>query len=662
MAKTNKKNKTKDYTAKNIKILDGLEAVRKRPAMYIGSTDLHGLHHLIKEIVDNSVDEALAGYNDLIKVELLKDNGIRVSDRGRGIPVDIHAQKKVSALEVIATSLHSGGKFDSKAYKVSGGLHGVGLSVTNALSKYMKITVHRDDGTYEQEYKKGIPQHKVKKVSAKEPEDTGTIIEFYPDEEIFPELEFDFKKLLNTIRQHAYLTGGAMFTVIDRRGLKDDDEGNDDSKGKSTETKSDDPYYSFYFDGGVKSYVRQLNKQYKPIQKEIFYVNGTEDDVGVEVALQYTDDIQERVLTFANNIINPEGGTHQTGFRMAITKTLNDFNQELTGEEIKFAGEDSREGLTAVVSIKIKDPQFEGQTKIKLNNPEATQAVRKVVENALKTFLEEHPSEAKSVIKRVHLAFKARKAAKAARDAVIRKGAFEGGTLPGKLADCSSRKPEECELYIVEGDSAGGSAKQGRDRHTQAILPLSGKPINSEKYRIDRVLNNIRLKDVVIALGAGIGETFDEEKLRYHKIVLMNDADVDGEHITTLMLTFFFRHFRELIQKGYLYVAQPPLYRIEISKNNIRWILTEEEKETILKELKKGEQDIKHLQRFKGLGEMNPEQLWETTMNPENRVLKEIKIEDAEEADRTFETLMGSDVSPRKKFIQNNSDKALLDV
>jgi DNA gyrase subunit B len=635
------KEKQNSYSASNITILEGLEAVRKRPAMYIGDSGVEGLHHLVKEIVDNAIDEALAGHNDFISVELLPDNGVRIVDKGRGIPVDTHPKKGISALEVIATSLHSGGKFDSASYKVSGGLHGVGLAVTNALSSYMKITVYRDGDTYQQEYKQGRPQYEVKKLGQKS-DNTGTTIEFYPDKEIFGDSAYNFKRIITTLRQQAYLTGGVMFEVDD---LRDE------------ENRVGYPY-SFYFDGGVKSYVRQLNKQYKTIQGDIFYVNDTDEEIGVEVAIQYTDDIQERVMTFANNIINPEGGTHLTGFRLALTKSINDF----TDDDVRFTGEDTREGLTAIVSVKVPDPQFEGQTKIKLNNPEVTHSVRRVVETALKSYLEEHPKDAKNITSRVTLAYKARKAAKAAREAVIRKGAFDSGTLPGKLADCSSRKAENSELYIVEGDSAGGSAKQGRDRNTQAILPLSGKPINSEKYRIDRVLNNEKLKDVVVALGAGIGETFDESKLRYHKIIIMNDADVDGEHITTLMLTFFYRHYRQLVLRGYLYVAQPPLFRIEVDKDTVFWVLSEEERDQKLKELKEQGKEAKLVQRFKGLGEMNPDQLWQTTMNPENRVLKQINIDDAEEADRVFEMLMGNDVAPRRKFIQNNSEKALLDV
>ncbi len=643
-----------DYGAANIVILEGLEAVRRRPAMYIGDSGVDGLHHLIKEIVDNAIDEALAGNNDLVELTVLPGHGVRIRDRGRGIPVDLHPQKGVSALEIAATSLHAGGKFDSNSYKVSGGLHGVGLSVTNALSHKMTITVLRDGDTYFQEYSRGKPLAPVKKLGIKSTAN-GTIVEFYPDAEIFGESQFSFKRVYSTLRQQAYLTGGVLFQLIDAREVEPE---------KATYDKiatSAAPQSCFYFEGGLRSYVKQLNKQSKPIQRNIFYTSATEDDILVEAALQYTDDIQERVLTFANNIINPEGGTHLAGFRIALTKTLNDY-LGVSDKETKLSGEDVREGLTAVVSVKISQPQFEGQTKIKLNNPEVTQAVRKVVEAGLKRYLEENPADAKLIMARVVLALKARKAAKAARDAVIRKGALEGGTLPGKLADCSSRKPVDCELYIVEGDSAGGSAKQGRDRFTQAVLPLSGKPINSEKYRIDRVLGNEKLKDVVVALGAGIGETFDENKLRYHKIVIMNDADVDGEHITTLMLTFFYRHFKQLIQKGYLYIAQPPLFRIEVDKDNVFWVITEEDRDKKLAELAAKGSSPKLVQRFKGLGEMNPEQLWETTMNPSNRVLKKIGIDDAEEAEKVFEMLMGNEVGPRKKFIQTNSDKALLDV
>ncbi|MBN1331607.1 DNA topoisomerase (ATP-hydrolyzing) subunit B [Candidatus Dojkabacteria bacterium] len=639
------------YDASKITVLEGLEAVRKRPAMYIGDNGIEGLHHLIKEVVDNSIDEALGGYCNQIKLILRDDGSVTIDDNGRGIPVDIHPQKKISALEVIMTSLHSGGKFDNDSYKVSGGLHGVGISVVNALSKYTKIEVHRDGQVWMQEYQRGTPKAPVKAVGKSDR--TGTTVTFLPDDKIFEFTEFSFKKVLQKYRQQAYLTAGLTFVLKDERKVR-------------AEADQDSPtVYTYHFEGGIKSYVKNINRHQKTIHDDIFYVNKEEENINVEVALQYTDDLQERVMTFANNIINPEGGTHLQGFRIALTKGLNDYLSSIATEkekEIKFSGEDTREGLTAIVSVKVPDPQFEGQTKIKLNNPEVTQIVRKIVEEELKTFLEEHPQTGKLIISRSILSHKARKAAKAAREAVVRKGALEGGTLPGKLADCSSRKPEESELYIVEGDSAGGSAKQARDRRTQAIFPLKGKPLNSEKYRLDRVFSNQEIKEVVVAIGAGVGDTFDDTKMRYHKIILMNDADVDGEHITTLMLTLFFRHLKDVINKGYLYVAQPPLFKIEVSSNESYWVLDEDEREEKVKELKKAGKEIKGVQRFKGLGEMQPEQLWSTTMNPETRILKRITVEDAEEADKTFDMLMGSEVPPRKKFIQTYSKSAELDV
>ncbi|MBD3280750.1 DNA topoisomerase (ATP-hydrolyzing) subunit B [Candidatus Dojkabacteria bacterium] len=639
------------YDASKITVLEGLEAVRKRPAMYIGDSGIDGLHHLIKEVVDNSIDEALGGYCDQIKLTLHNDGSVTIEDNGRGIPVDLHKQKKVSALEVIMTSLHSGGKFDNSSYKVSGGLHGVGIAVVNALSTQTKVKIHRDGKIWEQEYKKGKPQAPVKEVGKSDK--TGTIVTFKPDPQVFDETEFSFKKILQKYRQQAYLTAGLTFALKDER---------DERPKMDDDTPS---VYTYHFEGGIKSYVKNINRHQKAIHDEIFYINKEEDDVNVEVAIQYTNDLQERVLTFANNIINPEGGTHLQGFRIALTKSLNEYMSSVATEkekEIKFAGDDTREGLTAIISVKVPDPQYEGQTKIKLNNPEVTHIVRKVVEDSLKTYLEEHPQTGKQIISRSILAHKARKAAKAAREAVVRKGALEGGTLPGKLADCSSRKPEESELYIVEGDSAGGSAKQARDRRTQAIFPLKGKPLNSEKYRLDRVFSNQEIKEVVVAIGAGVGDTFDEEKMRYHKIILMNDADVDGEHITTLMLTLFFRHLKEVITKGYLYVAQPPLFKVEVSNNESYWVIDEKQRDEKIAELKKQGKEIKGVQRFKGLGEMQPEQLWNTTMNPESRVLKKITIEDAEEADKTFDMLMGSEVPPRKKFIQTYSKTAELDV
>lgn len=639
------------YDASKITILEGLEAVRKRPAMYIGDSGIDGLHHLIKEVVDNSIDEALGGYCDQIDLIINEDGSVTIVDNGRGIPVDIHPQKKISALQVIMTSLHSGGKFDNSSYKVSGGLHGVGIAVVNALSTDMKIEVFRDGKAWVQEYKKGMPQYDIKETGNSNK--TGTTITFKPDKEIFDTIEFSFKKILQKYRQQAYLTAGLTFNLKDKRKERPD--------GDTQSPKE----YTYHFEGGIKSYVTSINRRQKVINKNIFYVNEEEDDVTVEVALQYTKDLQERVLAFANNIINPEGGTHISGFRMALTKSMNDYFEQIATEKekgIRFSGDDTREGLTAIISVKVPDPQYEGQTKIKLNNPEVTHIVRKVVEDALKTFLEENPNEAKAVVSRAIVANKARKAAKAAREAVIRKGALEGGTLPGKLADCSSRRPEESELYIVEGDSAGGSAKQARDRRTQAIFPLRGKPLNSEKYRLDRIFSNKEIKELIVALGAGVGDTFDEEKIRYHKVVLMNDADVDGEHITTLMLTLFFRHMKEIIQKGFLYVAQPPLFKVEVSNNESYWVLNEDLRDQKVKELKAAGKTIKGVQRFKGLGEMQPEQLWNTTMDPEQRVLKKITIDDAEEADKTFDMLMGSEVGPRKKFIQTYSKTADLDI
>jgi len=640
------------YDASSITILEGLEAVRKRPAMYIGDTDVTGLHHMIYEIADNSIDEALAGYASTITVILNSDHTVSVEDDGRGIPTGIHPVKKISALEIAATILHAGGKFGEGAYKVSSGLHGVGLSVVNALSDYMKAEVFQNGEHHLQEYQKGRPQEPVRVVGKTDKH--GTKITFKPDSEIFKITTFNLKTLLTRFRQQAYLTAGLKFRLIDNREEED--------RALDVDLPID---YTFCFQGGVRSYIKLLNNPYKVVHNNIFYVKNTYEDVDVEVALQYTEDLQERVLAFANNVFNPEGGTHVAGFRIALTKALNDYIARTATEkekDIKISGDDSREGLTAVVSVKVHDPQFEGQTKIKLNNPEVTQIVRKVVSDELDKYLEENPKDAKNLIGKVVLTQKARKAAKAAREAIVRKGAFEGGSLPGKLADCSTKKAEDSELFIVEGDSAGGSAKQARDRNTQAIFPLRGKPLNSEKYRLDKVMANQELKNLVIALGTGLGETSDLGKLRYHKIILMTDADVDGEHITTLILTMFFRHLKPIIDRGYLYLAQPPLFKVEISKDESYWVKNDEERVALLKRLTAEGKTPKHIQRFKGLGEMNPEQLWETTMDPKRRILKRIFIEDAEEANLTFEMLMGNEVAPRKKFIQTHSQEAALDI
>lgn len=640
------------YNASSITILEGLEAVRKRPAMYIGDSDVTGLHHIVYEIVDNSIDEALAGYADRIEISLNQDGSISVSDNGRGIPVDIHPVKGISALEIAATTLHAGGKFDESSYKVSSGLHGVGLSVVNAVSTYMKAEVFKDGKHHMQEYKIGKPLKDVSVVG--KTEETGTKITFMPDDSIFSSTQFSIKKLHTRFRQQAYLTAGVRIIVRDDR--------DEDDRGGETNIPR---HYSFYFQNGMKSYIKQINSSYKPVNKNIFYVHKTEDNVDVEVAVQYTTDLQERVLAFANNVHNPEGGTHLSGFRIALTKSLNDYFSTIATDkekDLKLSGDDTREGLTAIVSVKIHDPQFEGQTKIKLNNPEVTQAVRKVVEESLKTYLGENPQDAKNIISRAVLSNKARKAAKAARDAVIRKGALDSGSLPGKLADCSSKDPTISELFIVEGDSAGGSAKQARDRNTQAIFPLRGKPLNTEKYRLDKIMNNKEIKDLVIALGTGISDTMNIEKLRYHKIVLMNDADVDGEHITTLVLTLFYRHLKPILEKGYLYVAQPPLYKVEINKDENYWVANDAKLEELIAKLKSEKKSPKSIQRFKGLGEMNPEQLWQTTMNPESRTLKQIKIEDGEESDKIFDILMGAEVAPRKKFIQTHSKEATVDI
>ncbi|MCK9415088.1 MAG: DNA topoisomerase (ATP-hydrolyzing) subunit B [Candidatus Dojkabacteria bacterium] len=637
--------KTSTYGASNIQVLEGLEAVRKRPAMYIGSTDSMGLHHIFTEILDNSVDEAIAGFCDHIWVTLNKDNSCTVKDNGRGIPIEIHPQTKVSTLETVMTNLHAGGKFDQGAYKVSGGLHGVGMKCTNALSESMETIVCKDGGRYKQEYKRGIPQYPVKKIGTCK--ETGTEHTFKPDPEIFEETEWNFKTIVKKCRQHAYLTAGLWFTIVDDRV----EEG---EKGK---------VFELYFEDGIKSYVQFLNIDEKVISQQPFYMNREVDDIWVEIAIQYTDGMDENVMCYTNNIINPEGGTHLAGFRMALTTAVNTYSQEnelLKGVKDALSGDDVREGLTAVVSVKVTDPQFEGQTKIKLNNREVRGAVSSLLRDELLTYFNENPDIAKNIIGKAVLAHRAKVAAKAARDAIVRKSALENSTLPGKLADCISNDPVDSELYIVEGDSAGGSAKQGRDRHTQAILPLRGKIINTHKYRVDRVLNNNEFNYITTALGVGIGDSLDINKLRYHKVIIMSDADVDGLHITTLVLTLFFRFFRPLIEAGYIYVAQPPLFKVEVGKKKEYFINEKTKDAYVLKAKDAGKNPV--VNRFKGLGEMDPEQLWDTTMSPESRVLKRVKIDDAQEAEHVFEMLMGSEVPPRRHFIQKHANQAILDV
>jgi len=632
-----KKRKDGEYTAKDIYVLKGLEPVRMRPGMYIGGTGLDGLHHLIWEVVDNCLDEAMAGYAKNIEVILLPNNRVKISDDGRGIPVEKHPDTGKSTLETVLTTLHAGGKFGGEAYKVSGGLHGVGISVVCALSTYMLSEVHRDGGVYQQEYFRGKPKAAVKKVDSAK--DTGTIQTFEADPQIFPEIKYDAKRILSHLRQQAYLTKGVKITFKDER-----------VKGQETS-------YTFYFEGGVKSYVKYLVEGNNPRHPNIFSVGMEKENIWVEAAFQYTQEMECTEESFANNIYTVEGGTHISGFRTALTRSLNDYARRegfLKEKDENFSGDDVREGLTAVVSVKIRAPQFEGQTKAKLGNPEAKNAVETAVAEGLSDYLERNPSDAKSVIENCLLATKARLAAKAARQTVLRKGALEGLALPGKLADCLSRKPEECEIYIVEGDSAGGSSKQARDRRFQAILPLRGKILNVERARLDKMLTSKEIKALIIAMGTGIGEDFKIEDLRYHKIVIMTDADVDGAHIRTLLLTFFYRHFKPVVDAGHIFIAQPPLYKI-VSGKNAKYAYSDTQKDEIVKEMGKSSVNI---QRYKGLGEMNPEQLWETTMNPENRTLLQVTVAEAHEADKTLDILMGEEVEPRKKFIQTHAKAA----
>jgi DNA gyrase subunit B len=621
------------YKAENITVLEGLEPVRKRPGMYIGGTGLDGLHHLIWEVLDNSMDEAMAGFCNDIKISLLPDNRVRVEDNGRGIPVDIHKQYKKSALELVLTKLHAGGKFDNHVYKVAGGLHGVGVSAVNALSNYLRAEVKRDGYLYMQEYERGVPTTKVRKVE--KAQGTGTTILFEPDSTIFPEIIFDRERVLDHLRHQAYLTSGVRLSFSDLRG--------------------EAPYhYTFYFEGGLRSYVRFINTNNKPLQEDIFSMKREIEEVQVEMALQYVDEVKEVVYAFANNILNPEGGTHLAGFRAALTRTLNSFARSkefLKEKDENFTGDDVREGCTAVISIKIRDPQFEGQTKAKLGNPEVKTIVETAFGENFATFLEEHPREAERIIGRCLLSAEARRAARQARETVLRKGALEGITLPGKLADCSSRNAAISELFIVEGDSAGGSSKQARNREFQAILPLKGKILNVERARIDKMLQNAEIKSIIIALGTNIGEDFDLAKLRYGKVVITTDADVDGAHIRTLLLTLFYRYFPALVREGHIYLAKPPLYRLTKGREAI-YAFSDQERDATLASWRKENIEVKvDVQRYKGLGEMNPSELWETTMDPTARTLRKVTIEDVEKADSMFEVLMGEEVHPRKQFI-----------
>lgn len=672
---------TGSYTAKDIQVLEGLDPVRKRPGMYIGSTGVEGLHHLIWEVVDNSIDEAMAGRGTYAKVTIHTDGKVTVEDDGAGIPVEKHHQTGKSTLETVLTTLHAGGKFGGDGYKVSGGLHGVGVSVVNALSDYLRVEVTRDGKVHAQEFSKGIPQANVKAIGTAKGH--GTKVTFHADKEIFEENEaFNWKVIAEHLKQQAYLTKGVTIYVADERS------------GESEE---------YHFEGGVKEYVEDLNIHKEPLFTPPFYVDKERNGVQVEISLQYTQEFSENLKAFANNIYNPEGGTHVVGFRTALTRALNNYAKK-TGliREAKDAltGDDLREGLTAVISVKLANPQFEGQTKAKLGNTEVRTVVDSVMSDYFSNYLEEHPTEGKRIINKNLLAAKARMAARAARDTVLRKGALEGMTLPGKLADCTEKDPARSELYIVEGESAGGTAKSGRDRNTQAILPLKGKILNVEKARLDKMLASEEIKTLIIAMGTGIADQFDANKSRYHRIILMTDADVDGAHIRTLLLTFFYRNMRELIDRGYLYIAQPPLYQIKLGKD-VRWAYSDDEKNGVIREMletqeqnkkdkagtsKKSKQEVgddlvaeaieegaidaaesgdevtlatgvrmPSIQRYKGLGEMNAEQLWDTTMDPRVRILHQVTVEDAVDADNIFNTLMGDDVAPRKSFIQENA-------
>lgn len=651
--KTSTPNKSQDYGAQQIQVLEGLEPVRKRPGMYIGSTDSIGLHESLRELIDNSVDEALAGFARNVWVILNPEGSATVIDDGRGIPIDLHPVYKKSALELVMTKLHAGGKFGGSAYKISGGLHGVGASVVNALSNHTWVEVRRDGKIHRQEYERGITKTPVEivKKSMLEinypglPAKTGTTVTFFPDDSIFQTIEFDFDVIKKMVRERAYLVPKIYFHILDRR-------------------KEEVKEINYYFEGGITALVEKLNENKDPLHKAI-KINRHQGDVEVDVALQYNNSYTENVESYVNVINTVNGGTHLTGFRMALTRAINNYGRKIgafKSEDDSVIGDDTSEGLTAVVFIKMPQDriQFEGQTKGKLGNSEIQAVVNTIVRESLATHFEENPSDAKRILEKVYLAAKARLAAKAAKEAVIRKGALEGSTLPGKLADCQEKNPAISEIYLVEGDSAGGSAKQGRDRKFQAILPLKGKILNTERARLDKMIDHEEVKNLIIALGAGIGDTINMDKLRYHRVIIMTDADVDGEHIETLILTFFYRHLPEIIRNGYLYVAIPPLFKLQRGKE-VRYAYSDDERDTAMKELKSGNANIA-VQRYKGLGEMNAEQLWETTMNPVNRILKQINIDDAEDADATFTMLMGDEVPPRKHFITTNAVTAELDI
>jgi DNA gyrase subunit B len=638
------------YAASNIQVLEGLEAVRKRPSMYIGDVGLRGLHHLVYEVLDNSIDEAMAGYCDEIEVELYEDGSVSIEDNGRGIPVDQHPVEDRSALEVVMTVLHAGGKFDKDSYQVSGGLHGVGVSVVNALASRFEVTVRRNGAVWTQSYVCGVPEESVRKVRpVRDDEGTGTRIRFWPDEEIFKTTEFRFETLSDRLRELAFLNAGVRISLEDHR---EEDEG-----------LAREEYYS---EEGIVGFVDYLDEARDQIIDETIYIADEEGEVPVELAMRYNDGFNKNILSFVNNINTHEGGTHVTGFRRALTRTLKRYAQKndmLSGLKFDLSGDDFREGLTAVLSVKVAEPQFEGQTKTKLGNSDVQGIVESLINTELGRWLEDHPDQAERIIEKVIQAAEARAAARKARELVQRKDAFSGGSLPGKLADCSTRTPEDAELYLVEGDSAGGSAKQARDRHFQAILPLRGKILNVEKARLDRILEHDQIQNIVTALGTGLTSTeeeFDMSEMRYHKIVMMTDADVDGAHIRSLLLTFFYRQLRPLIEKGNIYIALPPLYRIQHGSNEI-YCWTDEEMQERMQELR-ADGKSPSLQRYKGLGEMNPEQLWTTTMNPETRKIQQVTIEDAAAADRLFSTLMGDSVEPRRKFIERNAKYATIDA